>query len=69
MNYERNNDPNEAPITSSSSSSRTDAPRNRHERRAAEAIGRRVAVMLIEQRAQRVARVVLKRVLREGGRP
>lgn len=68
MNYERNTDPNEAPITSSSSSS-TDTPRNRHERRAAEAIGRRVAVMLIEQRAQRVARVVLKRVLREGGRP
>lgn len=67
MNYERNTDPNEAPITSSSS--RTDTPRNRHERRAAEAIGRRVAVMLIEQRAQRVARVVLKRVLREGGRP
>lgn len=67
MNYERNTDPNEAPITSSSE--KTDAPRNRHERRAAEAIGRRVAVMLIEQRAQRVARVVLKRVLREGGRP
>lgn len=67
MNYERNTDPNEAPITSSSSSSRTDTPRNRHERRAAEAIGRRVAV--IEQRAQRVARVVLKRVLREGVRP
>lgn len=61
MNYERNADPNREPITAQERATR---PRNRAERRAAEAIGRRVAVELIEQRAQRVARVVLKRVLR-----